>query len=260
MQLSLENKRIIVTGGAQGIGEATVRAFAAEGATVTSLDLNDERGRTVAEDATSAGPGAVTFHRADISDRSQVDAVFADAVATMGGLDVLANVAGVHRHAPGDDVPQESLEWMFKINVYGTIYTNAAAYRAMEQAGAGVIINFGSESGLTAEPNNATYGATKGAVHSWTRSIARDWGPKGIRVNAVLPYVVTPMYEEFRAALSPEELAAHDKQTAEQIPLGGKFGDPSMHLAPVMVFLASDASRFITGQLVPVDGGLISVR
>ena len=123
------------------------------------------------------------------------------------------NIAGVHRHAPGDDVPQELLEWMFKINVYGTIYTNAAAYRTMEPAGDGVIINFGSESGLTAEPNNATYGATKGAVHSWTRSIARDWGPKGIRVNAVLPYVVTPMYEEFRNALSPEELAAHDKQT-----------------------------------------------
>jgi NAD(P)-dependent dehydrogenase (short-subunit alcohol dehydrogenase family) len=260
MHLDLENKRIIVTGGAQGIGEAAVRAFAAEGATVTSLDLNEERGRMVGEDATSAGPGAVTFQRADISDRSQVDAVFADAVARMGGLDVLANVAGVHRHAAGDDVPQDSLEWMFKINVYGTIYTNAAAYRAMEQAGAGVIINFGSESGLTAEPNNATYGATKGAVHSWTRSIARDWGPKGIRVNAVLPYVVTPMYEEFRKALSPEELAAHDKHTAEQIPLGGKFGDPATQLAPVMVFLASDASRFITGQLVPVDGGLISVR
>lgn len=260
MHLGLEGKRIIVTGGAQGIGEATVRAFAAEGATVTSLDLNEERGRTVAEDATSAGPGAVMFHRADVSDRDQVDAVFADAVARMGGLDVLAHVAGVHRHAPGDAVPQESLEWMFEINVYGTIYTNAAAYRAMEPEGGGVIINFGSESGLTSEPNNATYGATKGAVHSWTRSIARDWGPKGIRVNAVLPYVVTPMYEEFREALSPEELAAHDEQTAEQIPLGGKFGDPSTDVAPVMVFLASDASRFITGQLVPVDGGLISVR
>jgi 3-oxoacyl-[acyl-carrier protein] reductase len=260
MQLDLENKRIIVTGGAQGIGEATVRAFAAEGATVTSVDVNEERGLMVAEEATSAGPGAVTFQPADIGDRGQVDTVFADAVGRMGGLDVLANIAGVHRHAPGDDVPQDVLEWMFKTNVYGTIYTNAAAYRTMEQAGAGVIINFGSESGLTAEPNNATYGATKGAVHSWTRSIARDWGPKGIRVNAVLPYVVTPMYEEFREALTPEELAAHDKQTAEQIPLGGRFGDPATQLAPVMVFLASDASRFVTGQLIPVDGGFISVR
>ncbi len=90
--------------------------------------------------------------------------------------------------------------------------------------------------------------------------MAREWGPAGIRVNAGLPYVVTPMYAEFRAALSPEDLAAHDKATAEQIPLGGKFGDPAEDLAPVMVFLASDESRFITGQLIPVDGGLISVR
>ena len=129
----------------------------------------------------------------------------------------------------------------------------------MAEAG-GSIINFGSESGLTAEINNAVYGASKGAVHTWTRSVAREWGPKGIRVNAVLPYVVTPMYAEFRAALSPEGLAAHDKATAEQIPLGGKFGDPNEDLAPVLVFLAGSGSKFMTGQMIAVDGGLISVR
>jgi NAD(P)-dependent dehydrogenase (short-subunit alcohol dehydrogenase family) len=85
-------------------------------------------------------------------------------------------------------------------------------------------------------------------------------GAQGIRLNAVLPYMVTPMYERFREALSKEDLAAHDKATAEQIPLGGKFGNADTDLAPVMVFLASDGSRFITGQLIPVDGGLISVR
>jgi 3-oxoacyl-[acyl-carrier protein] reductase len=129
----------------------------------------------------------------------------------------------------------------------------------MKGAG-GAIINFGSESGLTAEVNNAVYGASKAAVHTWTRSVAREWGRYGIRVNAVLPYVVTPMYASFRAALSPEALAAHDRSTADQIPLGGKFGDPTVDLAPVLVFLASEGSKFITGQLLPVDGGLISVR
>lgn len=258
--MQLENKRIIVTGGAQGIGEGTVRAFASEGATVASIDVNEEKGRIVAEEATAAGPGSVTFHRGDVGDRSQVESVFAEAVSQMGGLDVLANVAGIHRHAPVDDVPEDLLERIFRVNVYGTIYTNGAAYRAMEAGGGGAIINFGSESGLTAEPNNSTYGATKGAVHTWTRSVARDWGPKGVRVNAVLPYIVTPMYQEFRDALSADELAAHDKATAEQIPLGGKFGDALTDLGPVMVFLASDASHFITGQLIPVDGGLISVR
>jgi len=183
---------------------------------------------------------------------------FDAAVTKMGRLDVLAHIAGVHRHALTHDVPDDTLAWIFNINVNGTIYTNGAAYRHMPNGGA--IINFGSESGLTAEINNAVYGASKAAVHTWTRSVAREWGKRGIRVNAVLPYIVTPMYERFRKALSPEDLAAHDKATAEQIPLGGKFGNADADLAPVLVFLASEGSRFITGQLIPVDGGLISVR
>ncbi|WP_220141526.1 SDR family NAD(P)-dependent oxidoreductase [Streptomyces sp. KM273126] len=258
--MQLAGKRIIVTGGAQGIGEAVVRAYAAEGATVTSLDINEETGLRVAEEAAKAGPGSVTFARADVGVREEVNSAFAQAAARMGGLDVLVNVAGIQRHAPAHDVPQDLLETIFRINFFGTVHTNAAAFSLMKETGSGAIINFGSESGLTAERNNAVYGATKAAVHTWTRSVARDWGPAGIRVNAVLPYVVTPMYEKFREALSPEALAAHDKETAEQIPLGGRFGDPAKDLAPVLVFLAGDASHFITGQLIPVDGGLISVR
>jgi 3-oxoacyl-[acyl-carrier protein] reductase len=177
----------------------------------------------------------------------------------MGGLDVLADIVGVHRHAATHEVPDDVLQWTYAINVNGTIYTNGAAYRHMQDRG-GSIINFGSESGLTAEVNNAVYGSSKAAVHAWTRSVAREWGARGIRVNAVLPYVVTPMYAEFREALSPEDLAAHDRATAEQIPLGGKFGDPDQDLSPVLLFLAGEGSRFITGQLIPVDGGLISVR
>ena len=257
--MNLTGKRIIVTGGSQGIGEAVVRAYAKAGAHVFVLDVNEELGGKVASEAHAAGPGTARFLRCDVSNRAEVDATFDHAAKELGGLDVLAHVAGVHRHAPTHQVPDETLSWMFAINVNGTIYTNGAAYRHMENTG-GAIINYGSESGLTAEINNAVYGASKAAVHTWTRSVAREWGAKGIRVNAVLPYVVTPMYAKFRAALTPEDLAAHDKATAEQIPLGGKFGDPDKDLAPVMVFLASEASRFITGQLLPVDGGRISVR
>ena len=257
--MNLTGKRIIVTGGSQGIGEAVVRAYVKAGAHVFVLDVNEELGGKVASEANAAGPGSARFLRCDVSNRAEVDATFDQAAKELGGLDVLAHVAGVHRHAPTHQVPDETLSWMFAINVNGTIYTNGAAYRHMVNTG-GAIINYGSESGLTAEINNAVYGASKAAVHNWTRSVAREWGAKGIRVNAVLPYVVTPMYAKFRAALTPEDLAAHDKATAEQIPLGGKFGDPDKDLAPVMVFLASEASRFITGQLLPVDGGLISVR
>jgi 3-oxoacyl-[acyl-carrier protein] reductase len=256
--MQLQGKKIIVTGGAQGIGASAVRAFVAAGAEVFAMDVDDVRCHQMAEAASAAGPGMATFVKCDVSSRSEVNAAFDAAVDAMGGLDVLAHIAGVHRHAPTHDVPDDTLEWLMAVNVNGTIFTNGAAYRHMPNGGA--IINFGSESGLTAEVNNAVYGASKAAVHTWTRSVAREWGPKGIRVNAVLPYMVTPMYERFRVALSPEELLAHDKATAEQIPLGGKFGDSDTDLAPVLVFLASDASRFITGQLLPVDGGLISVR
>jgi len=257
--MSLVGKRIIVTGSAQGIGQAAVDAFVAEGAHVYALDMNERAGLESVDAANRRGPGTAKFLRTDVSDRSAVDAAFATAVDDLGGLDVLAHIAGVHRHAQTHDVPDELMSWIFAVNVNGTIYTNGAAFRYMNATG-GAIINFGSESGLTAESNNAVYGASKAAVHTWTRSVAREWGRYGIRVNAVLPYVVTPMYASFRAALTPEELAAHDRSTAEQIPLGGKFGDAAADLAPVLVFLAGEGAKFITGQLLPVDGGLISVR
>ena len=257
--MQLHNKRIIVTGSAQGIGQAAVEAYVAEGAHVYALDTNETLGRQSAQVANDHGPGTAKFLKADVSNRAEIDSAFAASVEDMGGLDVLAHIAGVHRHAATHDVSDDVLSWIYAVNVNGTIYTNGAAYRYMKDSG-GAIINFGSESGLTAEVNNAVYGSSKAAVHNWTRSVAREWGARNIRVNAVLPYVVTPMYAEFRAALSPEELAAHDKATAEQIPLGGKFGDPAVDLAPVLVFLAGEGSRFITGQLLPVDGGFISVR
>jgi 3-oxoacyl-[acyl-carrier protein] reductase len=258
--MQLENKRIIVTGGAQGIGAATVRAYVAEGAIVTAMDLNAEAGEKVASTATAAGPGRAAFQKLDVSDRAAVDSAFTTAAEEMGGLDVMVNVAGIQRFADADAPDMDFVELIYRINVFGTINTDGAAFKLMQPNGGGAIINFGSEAGFTAEPNNAVYGSTKGAVHTWTRSIAREWGRHGIRVNAVLPYMTTPMYQAFRDAMTPEDLAAHDAQTAQEIPLGGKFGDPDKDLAPVMVFLASDASHFITGQLIPVDGGLISVR
>ena len=231
--MELHGKKIIVTGAAQGIGASALRAYVAAGAHVAAMDIDAAQGEAIAASATAKGPGSAFFIACDVGDRAMVDAAFDAAVARLGGLDVLAHIAGVHRHAATHDVPDETLAWLFNVNVNGTIYTNGAAYRHMPDGGS--IINFGSESGLTAEINN-------------------------IRMNAVLPYIVTPMYARFREALSPEDLAAHDKATAEQIPLGGKFGDADVDLAPVLLFLASDGSRFITGQLIPVDGGLISVR
>ncbi|MCK9505755.1 SDR family NAD(P)-dependent oxidoreductase [Pseudomonas sp. MYb185] len=257
----LTGKRIIVTGGAQGIGAAVVRAYVAAGAAVASMDVNDALGHQVVTELLEAFPGSdARYYHCNISDRNDVEKSFRRATDNMGGLDVLANIAGVQRHSPPDAIPEDLFNHLFSINVLGTMNTNAEAYRLMKPKGAGNIINFGSESGLVGELNNGLYAASKAAVHTWTRNVARQWGPDGVRVNAVLPYMVTPMYAAFREALSPAELAAHDAATQVDIPLGGKFGDADRDLAPVMVFLASDGSRFITGQMLPVDGGLISVR
>lgn len=258
--MKLEGKRIIVTGGAQGIGESVVRAYVAEGATVASMDVNDSLGQKVAAEANQQGPGSAKFYHCDVAKRQDVVSAFAAAIDKMGGLDVMVNVAGVQRGMPAADVTDELFDLLYRVNVLGTILTNQTAFNAMRATGTGNIINFGSEAGFTGELQNATYGSTKAAVHTWTRTVAREWGPSGIRVNAVLPYVVTPMYEAYRKAMTPEALAAHDEETAKAIPLSGKFGDCARDLAPVMVFLASDASHFITGQLFPVDGGLVSVR
>lgn len=257
----LKSKRIIVTGGAQGIGESVVRAYAAAGASLAVMDLNDEAGERVVAEVKKTVPDVhIRYYHCDIADGQEVTRTFTMAASEMGGLDVLANIAGIHRHCAPDAIDKDLYRFIFDVNVLGTMNTNAEAYKLMKPNGTGNIINFGSESGLVGELNNGLYAASKAAVHTWTRNVARQWGPDGIRVNAVLPYIVTPMYTAFREALSPAELAAHDAATKMDIPLGGRFGDADTDLAPVMVFLASDGSRFITGQMLPVDGGLVAVR
>ena len=125
--------------------------------------------------------------------------------------------------------------------------TNQAACRAMRVAG-GRIINFGSDAGLGPYPNGAHYSASKGAVMAWTRTVAVEWARFGITVNSVVPAIWTPMYDEHRARMTPDELGQHDAVMRLRVPLGGRLGDPDADLGPVMVFLASDDARFITAR------------
>ncbi|GAA5063764.1 SDR family NAD(P)-dependent oxidoreductase [Nocardia callitridis] len=258
--MQLDGKRILVTGGAQGIGAAIVKAYAAEGARVHSFDLNEADGAATAKQANDRGPGTATFTRLDITDGSATETLFRSAAAKLGGIDVLVNIAGLQKSAMAEDITDELFHSVYRVNVLGTIHTNQSAFRIMKEAGTGAIVNFGSMSGFTGELANSTYGSSKGAVHTWTRTVAREWGPHGIRVNAVLPYVNTPMFDKYTNSLTPEELAQYREQLRKDIPLGGTFGNADTDLAPVLVFLASDASHFITGQLLPVDGGFAAVR
>ena len=248
----LEGRRIIVTGGASGIAAAAVRAYAREGARVASLDVNDETGLRVARDA---GQHATYFH-CDVSQRRDVFEVFGRAVAALGGLDVLAHVAGVERGMPAEDIDDAEWDLVFDVNVKGTLYTNQAAFRHMKERG-GRIINFGSGAAIRGQRGSAHYSAAKAAIMAWTRTAAQEWARYGITVNSVVPASWTPMYDAHRARMSEEERTTHDMSMRYVIPLGGRLGDPERDITPVMVFLAGDGARFITGQAIAVDGGMI---
>lgn len=248
----LNGKRAIVTGGASGIGAATVRAYVREGARVVSLDVDEAGGARVCGEA----GGGASFVRCDVADRAAVFAAVDQAVAALGGLDVLANVAGVERRTPAEDIADDEWDLVFSVNVKGTLYTNQAAFRHLREGG-GRVINFGSGAGIRGQAGSAHYSASKGAVMAWTRTVAQEWAKYGITVNSVVPAIWTPMYDAFRARMSDQERMIHDMAMRHVVPLGGKLGDPDADMAPVMVFLASDASHFMTGQCFAVDGGMI---
>lgn len=254
--MTLQGKRIIVTGTAGGIGASAVRALVGAGAHVAALDVNDEAGRAVVAEATRNGPGRAAYFRCDIRFRETVDSVFAAAVGELGGLDALVNIAGVERSAPAEEITAADWDLMFDVNARGTFHTNQAAFPHLRERG-GRILNFGSAAGVMGLPGCAHYAAAKAAVLGWTRTIAKEWARFGISVNALAPGMWTPMYEAHRARMTPEELKAHDTMMARAIPLGGRLGDPDRDMAPMLIFLISDGARFITGQTLAVDGGLM---
>lgn len=252
---TLANKKIIVTGAARGIGASATRALAAAGARVTGLDLSDPS----ADTAESPSSGVFAYETCDVSSRESTRAAVDRAVAAMGGLDVLIHAAGVQRYTPAEAITDEDWELVVGVNARGTMIVNQAVFPHLKDRG-GRIVNFASAAGALGLRGCAHYAASKGAVLAWTRTIAQEWGPYRISVNAIAPGMWTPMYDATRAGMTPEQLEAHDRGMAMMIPLGGRLGDPDADMAPVLVFLASDASRFITGQTLAVDGGLMMVR
>src|SRR5487761_214568 len=257
---ALAGMRAVVTGAAQGIGAATLRAYVAAGADVAALDINASEGPLVAAAADKAGRGTAWFQRCDVASRSSVAEAFGAIADRFGGrLDGLAHVAGIERSAAAEDMTDSEWDLVFGVNAKGTVYTNQSAFRLMQTHG-GSIINFTSGAALKPYPRGAHYSAAKAAVAAWTRTVAHEWGRHGIRVNSVAPAVRTPMAEAYAARMSDEELEALGARHRRQVALGGQLGDPETDLAPVMVFLAGSGSRFITGQIIAVNGGMEVVR
>lgn len=258
MSENIVGRRIIVTGGAKGMAAAMVRDFAAHGAHVVSMDVDDDLGRQVAAEA-DAGEGSAAYLRCDVADEVSVGNAFDAAVAHLGGLDALIHAAGIAPGAAAEAITLDAWEQVFAVNTRGTFLANRAAFPHLKAKG-GRVINFASGAGANGYPGKGHYAASKGAVLAWTRTIAKEWGQYGITANAIVPAISTPMYAKTRASMTAEQLAAHDADLARTIPIDGRLGDPVRDLAPVVRFLVSDGARFMTGQMIVVDGGLLMTR
>ena len=256
--MELEGKKIIVTGGGSGIAAGTVKGYVRAGAQVVFCDVNDEGGKATEEAANAQGAsGKATYIHCDISKKENVKEFFAKAIEILGGLDVLANIAGVERNKPAETFEPEDIDFVMGVNLNGTIWTNQEAFNYFKANGIeGAIINYASDTGFTGMPNGAVYAASKAAVLGWTRSIAMDWAKEcNVRCNCVNPAIKTPMYEYWLNTADPAVVEAHKASLRERFPIDGSMGNVDRDLGPVMVFLASDYSSYMTGQAINVTGG-----
>lgn len=242
----LVGRRILVTGGATGIGAAAVAVLGQQGARIVA---------TYHETPPTSDTDALWL-QCDVREKSSVEATFDGAVSKLGGLDAVVHAAGLWQPGVPGDIDESSIDFLFDTNVKATLLVNQAAYAAMRENG-GQIINFGSSEAVLGSPISAVYAATKGAVQAWTRSAAQAWASQRVTVNAIAPAVETPGADRLRDFLGPDAAAFMDAQLATRIPLRGALGNPAEDLGPALVFLTSEGAKFITGQLLAVDGGLV---
>ena len=249
----LDGKVAVITGAGSGIGAASARLFAAEGAQVLIADIDEASGHGVAK---SIGDAA-TFLRTDVTSSTDMARTVEWAVSGHGRLDVYFNNAGI---VPSDttlvDLEEAILDRVMAVNIKGVWLGMKHALPVMVAAGKGSIINTASVSGLRGTANQFAYGATKGAVIQMTRNCAAECAAAGIRANAICPgSVLTPLSFSRRPNMNHDEVVAAFTQR-QPLPRAGTADD----IAAAAVWLASDESIFVTGQAIVVDGGMTSIR
>jgi meso-butanediol dehydrogenase / (S,S)-butanediol dehydrogenase / diacetyl reductase len=245
----LEGKVAFITGAGAGIGRDSASAFAREGAAVAVVDVRDARAEQTAELIRADGGEARAF-ACDVRSFEQVERTVAAALSAFGSIDAVFNDAGTTRPGSVVSVTLEDWEMVLDVNLRGTFYVSRAVLPHMVERGSGSIINMGSVDGLAADANMAAYNAAKAAVINLSRSMAIDFGPRGIRTNCICPGVIgTPAILRM---FTDERRAAMEAAT----PLR-RIGRPA-DIASLAVFLASDDAAFINGATLVADGGMLA--
>ena len=250
---SFDGEVVFVTGASGGMGRAITRAFATAGATVVAADVDDEGGNKTVSDAASAG-GTVRFVHCDVSDAASVQAAVAVATDEFGRLDCAVNAAAIENElVPLHECDDEAFDRMFAINVRGVFLCMKHEIAAMLDSGGGSIVNIASTNAVRPQGNQPAYTAAKHAVLGLTRSAAVDYGPRGIRINAILPGTIdTPM---LRNAMARRGRNVDD--VVDRLSLLGRLGRPE-EIADAALWLCSESSSFVLGHPLAVDAGYLT--
>lgn len=247
----MEGKRVLVTGSGTGIGRGVALEFAREGAAVVLHYAHSADGAASAVDEIRTAGGTAEVYQADLADIAQVKELAAQAISFLGGLDVLVNNAGITMNRPFLDVTPEQFDTLYNVNIRGMYFLTQAAVPTMIEQGGGAVINLTSVHAFAGMTEHTIYAGTKAAIVGFTRVLALELATKGVRVNAIAPgWILVENHLKV--------LGEFDQQEAGSTIPAGVIGAPH-DIGKLALFLASEESRYIVGQTIVIDGGMLAI-